>query len=152
MRLSLPARLASAAAVAVLAASGVLMTAGAASATGGPGGKGPKTEATFLHLNNKVVAHAKHHTDTIGGKLTADRKGVSGETVTLFTWSRKHKSFVSTGLTATSATDGTFSFTITAPTRTSHYEAKFAGDKTVTPQLRRSHSNIITITVKPHTK
>jgi phage tail sheath gpL-like len=148
MRLSLPTRLASAAAVAVLAASGVLMTAGAASATG----KGPKTEATFLHLNNKAVAHAKHHTDTISGKLTADSKGrpgVTGETVTLFTWSRKHKSFVSTGLTATTGTGGAFSFTITAPTRTSHYEAKFAGDKTVTPQLRRSHSNTITITVKP---
>lgn len=148
MRVSLPARLASAAAVAALAAGSVLLSAGAA----GAAGKGPKTEATFLHLNAKVVAHAKHHTDTIGGKLTADRKGVAGETVTLFTWSRKHKSFVSTGLTATSATDGTFSFTIAAPTRTSHYEAKFAGDKTVTPVLRRSHSNTITITVRHHKK
>jgi len=128
------------------------MTAGAASAAGGPGGKGAKFETTFLHLNNKVVAHARHHTDTISGKLTADRKGVSGETVTLFTWSRKHKSFVSTGVTATSATDGTFSFTITAPTRTSHYEAKFAGDTAVTPHLRKSHSNTITITVAHHKK
>jgi hypothetical protein len=148
MRLSLPARLASAATVAVIAASGVLMTAGAASA-GAPGGKGPTTVATFLHLNNKAVAHAKHHTDTISGVLTARRKGVTGETVTLFFWSRKHKSFMSTGLTATTGTGGAFSFTITAPTRTSHYEAKFAGDKTVTPHLRSSHSNTITITVKP---
>jgi hypothetical protein len=144
MRASLPARLASAAAVAALAAGSVLLSAGAASA----GGKPPaKTEGTFLHLNNKVVAHARHHTDTIGGVLKADRKGVTGETVTLFTWSRSHKSFVSTGLTATTGSDGTFSFTITAPKRTSHYEAKFAGDKAVTPQLRRSHSNTITITV-----
>jgi hypothetical protein len=144
MRVSLPARLASAAAVAALAAGSVLLSAGAA----GAAGKGPKTEATFLHLNSKVVAHSKHHTDTISGKLTADRKGVAGETVTLFTWSRKHKSFVSTGLTATSAADGTFSFTITAPTRTSSYEAKFAGDTTVKPTLRKSHSNTITITIK----
>jgi hypothetical protein len=144
MRVSLPTRLASAAAVAALAAGSLLLSAGAASAAG----KGPKTEATFLHLNSKVVAHAKHHTDTISGKLTADRKGVSGESVTLFTWSRKHKSFVSTGLSATSAADGTFSFTITAPKRTSSYEAKFAGDKTVTPPLRKSHSNTVTITVR----
>lgn len=149
MRASLPARLASATVVAALAVSGVLMTAGAASA----GGKPPaKVEATFLHLNNKVVAHAKHHTDTITGKLTADRKGVTGETVTLFFWSRKHKSFLSTGLTATTGTGGAFSFSIAAPTRTSHYEAKFAGDKTVTPQLRRSHSNTITVTVAHHKK
>lgn len=144
MRASMLARIGSAAAVAAIAAGSVLLSAGAA----GAAGKGPKTEATFLHLNAKAVAHAKHHTDTISGKLTADRKGVSGETVTLFVWSRSHKSFVSTGLTATSATDGTFSFTITAPKRTSSYEAKFAGDKTVTPQLRKSHSNTITITVK----
>lgn len=149
MRLSVPTRLASAVTVAVLAASGVLMTAGAASAAGG---KGPTTVATFLHLNNKVVAHAKHHTDTISGVLTARRKGVTGETVTLFFWSRKHKSFMSTGLTATTGTGGAFTFTITAPTRTSHFEAKFAGDKTVKPTLRRSHSNTITITVKPHRK
>ena len=144
MRAPVLARLASATAIAALAAGSLLLSAGAASAAG----KGPKTEATFLHLNSKVVAHAKHHTDTISGKLTADRKGVAGETVTLFTWSRKHKSFVSTGLTATSATDGTFSFTITAPTRTSSYEAKFAGDTTVKPTLRKSHSNTITVTVK----
>jgi hypothetical protein len=149
MRVSLSTRIASAAAVAAVAVGGVLMTAGAASA----GGKPPaKAEVTFLHLNNKVVAHAKHHTDTISGKLTADRKGVPGETVSLFTWSRSHKSFVSTGLTATTAANGTFSFTITAPKRTSEFEAKFAGDKTTNPQLRASHSNTITITVKPSHK
>lgn len=144
MRVTMLTRIGSAAAVAAIAAGSVLMAAGSATAAG----KGPKTEATFLHLNSKAVAHAKHHTDTISGKLTADRKGVTGETVTLFTWSRKHKSFVSTGLTATTGTGGAFSFTITAPARTSSYEAKFAGDKTVTPQLRKSHSNTITITIK----
>ncbi|SRR5258708_22626512 len=146
MRASLSARFGSAAAVAALAAGSVLLTAGAASAA--TRGHMPP-EATFLHLNNKVVAHAKHHTDTLSGVLKADRKGVSGETITLFTWSRSHKSFVSTGLTATTASAGTFSFTITAPARTSHFEAKFAGDKTTTPQLRKSSSNVITITVKP---
>lgn len=147
MRIFVPARMGLAAAVAVLATSSLLLTAGAATAAPAAGAK-PKIEATFLHLNAKVVAHKKHHTDTISGKLTADRKGVTGETVTLFTWSRKHKTFVSTGLTATTGTGGAFSFTITVPTRTSHYEAKFAGDKTVSPQLRRSHSNTITITVR----
>lgn len=148
MRVSIAARLGAASAITVLAASGMLVTAGAASAAAGH--KGPaKAEVTLLHLNNKVVAHAKHHTDTISGALKAHRKGVSGETVTLFTWSRSHKSFVSTGLTATTATDGAFSFTITAPARTSHYEAKFAGDTASTPQLRKSHSNTVTITVKP---
>jgi hypothetical protein len=147
MRASLLARLGSAAAIATLAASGMIMGAGVANAA--TGGKGHKADATYLHLNAKVVAHAKHHTDTISGTLKADRKGVSGETVTLFTWSRKHKSFMSTGLTATTGSDGTFSFTITAPTRTSKYEAKFAGDTTA--QLRKSHSNVITITVRhPH--
>jgi beta-glucosidase len=47
--------------------------------------------------------------------------------VTLFFWSRSHKSFMSPGLTATTGTGGAFSFTITAPKRTSHYEAKFTG-------------------------
>ncbi len=150
MRASLLARIGSAAAVAALAASGVLLTAGAASAT--TSGRHTPPEATFLHLNNKVVAHARHHTDTISGVLTADRKGVSGETITLFTWSRSHKSFVSTGLTATTAANGTFSFTITTPKRTSSFEAKFVGDKTTTPQLRASHSNVVTITVKPSQK
>lgn len=146
-RVSLAARLGSAAAVTVLAASGVLLTAGPAGAA--VSGKKPvKAEVTSLHLNNKAVAHARHHTDTISGALRAHRKGVSGETVTLFTWSRKHKSFVSTGLTAATGTAGAFSFTVTAPSRTSHYEAKFAGDKTGTPQLRGSHSNTITITIK----
>jgi len=146
MRASLSARIASAAAVTALAVSGALLTAGAASASGKPPAK---SDATYLHLNNKVVAHAHHHTDTISGVLKADRKGVTGETVSLFVWSRSHKSFVSTGVSATTASDGTFSFTITAPARTSHYEAKFAGDTTTTPQLRKSHSNTITITVKP---
>lgn len=151
MRASIAARMGSAAAVAVIATGCMLMSAGAASASNG--GKGhAKVEATFLHLNNKAVAHARHHTDTISGVLKADRKGVSGETVTLFFWSQKHKSFMSTGLTATTGTGGAFSFTITAPTRTSHYEAKFAGDKTVTPNLRWSHSNTITITVRHHKK
>lgn len=150
MRITLAARLGSAAAVAVLAASGVLMTAGPAGAA--VSGKKPaKAEVTFLHLNNKAVAHAKHHTDAISGTLKAHRKGVSGETVTLFTWSRKHKSFVSTGITATTGTGGSFSFTIAAPAATSHYEAKFAGDAASSPHLRASHSNTITITVKkPH--
>lgn len=141
MRASLTARAGAATAVSALAAGGMLLTAGAASAA-------TPLRATFLHLNSKVVAHARHHTDTISGVLTARRKGVSGETVTLFTWSRSHKSFVSTGATATTGTGGAFSFTITAPARTSKYEAKFAGDKTTKPQLRKSHSNTITITVK----
>jgi hypothetical protein len=149
MRVSLSTRIASAAAVAAVAVGGILMTAGAAAA----GGKPPaKADVTFLHLNNKVVAHAKHHTDTISGVLKADGKGVSGETVTLFVKSGSHKTFASTGLTATTASGGTFSFTITAPTRTSNYEAKFAGDTTTKPQLRKSHSNVITITVKKHHK
>jgi hypothetical protein len=147
MRASLLARFGWATAVAALAATGVLLTAGAASAAAST-----PAEATFLHLNNKVVAHARHHTDTLSGVLKADSKGVSGETVTLFTWSRSHKSFVSTGLTATTASGGTFSFTIAAPARTSSFEAKFAGDTTTKPQLRKSHSNTITITVKPPKK
>jgi hypothetical protein len=147
MRASLSARIATAASVAAIAVGSLLLTAGAASAAR-PGGGHKASEATFVHLNNKVVAHAKHHTDTISGVLTARRKGVTGETVTLFFWSRSHKSFLSTGLTATTGTGGAFSFTITAPTRTSHYEAKFAGDKTSNPRLRSSHSNAITITVK----
>jgi hypothetical protein len=148
MRVSPLAWFGSATAVAALAAGGVLLTAGAGSAATRVPGRTP-AEATFLHLNSKVVAHARHHTDTLGGVLKADRKGVGGETVTLFTWSRSHRSFVSTGLTATTASNGTFSFTIAAPKRTSSFEAKFAGDTHTTPQLRKSHSNTITITVKP---
>jgi hypothetical protein len=151
MRASLSARIASAASVAAIAVGSLLLGAGAASAAR-PGSGHKPPAATFLHLNNKVVAHAKHHTDTISGALTSHRKGVSGETVTLFFWSRTHKSFLSTGLTATTGTGGAFSFSITTPKRTSHYEAKFAGDKTSNPQLRSSHSNAITITVKPSHK
>jgi hypothetical protein len=148
MRASPLVRFGSATAVAALAASGVLLTAGAGNAATRVHGSTP-AEATFLHLNSKVVAHVRHHTDTLSGVLKGDRKGVGGETVTLFTWSRSHRSFVSTGLTAGTASNGAFSFTIAAPKRTSSFEAKFAGDKTTKPQLRASHSNTITITVKP---
>jgi hypothetical protein len=142
MRTSLATRAGAAAAAAALAASGMLLTAG-------PAGAATPPEATFLHLNNKVVAHVKHHTDTISGVLTANRMGVSGESVTLFVWSRSHKSFVSTGLTSTTGSGGALSFTITAPARASRYEAKFAGDATTTPPLRKSHSNVITVKPLP---
>lgn len=149
MRISPLTRTGSVAAAAALAAGGLLLSAGAA---GAATSSHKPPAATFLHLNNKVVAHAKHHTDTLSGVLKSHRKGVSGETVTLYTWSRSHKHFMPTGVTATTGSGGTFSLTIAAPARTSSYEAKFAGDKTTTPQLRKSHSNVITITVKHHRK
>jgi hypothetical protein len=143
MRASMPARIGTLVGASVLAAASTVAMTGVASAAAKP------PAATFLHLNNKVVAHAKHHTDAIAGVLTSRRKGVSGETVTLMSRTGKHRKWA-TVTTATSGTGGSVSFTIAAPSTTTQYEALFAGD--ATNHLRKSRSNIITVTVTKHHK
>lgn len=146
MRATLPARLGSGFAVTALAAGCVMASAGVA--TAGTTHSKPSA-ATYLHLNSKAVAHARHHTDTITGRLTSHRKGVAGETVTLKDRTGKHRRWTVVG-TAVSGTTGSLSFTIAAPGTTTQYEAVFAGD--AASHLRKSHSNVITITVKKHHK
>ena len=143
MRSSLAVRLGSGAAASALALAGAIALAGPADAATKP------PAATYLHLNSKVVAHARHHTDTITGKLTAHRKGVVGETVTLVSRTGKHRKW-SVVTTAATGTGGAVSFTISAPATTTQYETLFAGD--ATNHLRKSHSNVITITVAKHHK
>lgn len=134
-------------AAAVVAAACMTATAGVAAAAADHGTQPPT--ATFLHLNNKVVAHAKHHTDTLTGTLTARRKGVSGETVTLESRTGKHRKWAAV-TTAVSGTGGSLSFTIAAPATSTQYKVVFAGDATA--HLRKSGSNIIIITVRKHHK
>jgi hypothetical protein len=148
MRATLPARLGSGIAVTALASACVVATAGVATAATSNGGKKPAA-TTYLHLNSKAVAHARHHTDTITGRLATRRTGVTGETVTLKDRTGKHRRWVVLS-TDVSGTKGAISFTIAAPGRTTQYEAVFAGD--TTRNLRKSHSNVITITVRKHSK
>jgi hypothetical protein len=74
----------SAATVAVLATGGVMATATAA------GHPHAKVEATKLSIKNKAIAHGRHHADAITGVLSARRKGVAGETITLDGRTGKH--------------------------------------------------------------
>ena len=138
-RASLLSRVAPAVTVAVLAAGGMLATAGAAAAAQN-GGHGHAKLATTLHISNKAVARNHHHSDVLTGVLRSHRKAVAGETVTLESRTGAHRKWavVSSGSTGT---DGTVSFTITAPAKTTQFEMVFAGDST----HRKSHSNVITI-------
>ncbi len=137
VRASLLARVGSAAGVAVLATGGVLATSGAASAAAGHGhAKLPTT----LHISNKVVAHSHHHADALTGVLRSHRKGVAAETVTLQDRAGKHRKWVVVA-TGTTGSDGSVTFTITAPTVKTQFEMVFAGDST----YRKSHSNVISL-------
>jgi hypothetical protein len=127
-----------AAAAAVLAVGAVLATAGAASAASG--GHGHAKPATTLHISNKPVAHNHHHFDVLTGLLKSHRKGVAGETITLESRTGPHRKWAVVG-TGTTAADGSVSFTITAPAKTTQFEMVFAGDSA----HRKSHSNVITI-------
>jgi len=139
VRASLSARVGSAAAVAVLAAGGVLATAGAASAAPGHG-HGHAKLATTLHISNKAVARNHHHADALTGVLRSHRKGVAGETITLDSRAGVHKKWAVVA-TGTTGTDGSVTFTIAAPTTKTQFAMVFAGDST----YRKSHSNVITL-------
>jgi hypothetical protein len=136
MQASLLTRFGSAAAVAVLAAGGAMATASAASAAGHP----PKPlDATTLSIKNKVIAHHRHHFDSISGVLRDERKGVANETITLDsrTGKKPRWTVVATG---TTGTDGSVTFTV-APTTRTQFKLVFGGDST----FRKSHSNVITL-------
>ncbi|SRR5712691_2800551 len=137
-RASLLSRVGPAVTVAVLAAGGVLATAGAASAA--TDGHGHAKAATTLHISNKAVAHNHHHADVLTGVLKSHRKAVAGETITLESRAGVHRKWAVVA-SGTTGTDGSVSFTITAPTKTTQFEMVFAGDST----FRKSHSNVITI-------
>jgi hypothetical protein len=136
VRASLPARVGSAAAVAVLATGGVLAAAGAASAAAGHHARLPTT----LHIANKAVARNHHHADALTGVLKSHRKGVAGATVTLEARAGVHRKWIAV-TTGTTGTGGSVTFTLTAPAKTVQVEMVFAGDST----YRKSHSNVITL-------
>jgi len=123
-----------AAAVALIAAAGIL--AGATVASAAPH---PKLDPTKLSISNKVIAHGKHHADAVSGVLTSDGAGIASETVTLEdrTGVKPRWAVVATG---TTATGGTVSFTVTPKVKT-QYELVFAGDST----YQGSQSNVITL-------
>ena len=137
-RASVLSRAVPAAAAAAVAVGGVLATAGAASAA--PGGHGHAKLATTLHISNKPVAHNHHHSDVLTGVLKSHRKGVAGEAITLESRTGAHRKWAVAG-SGTTGADGSVSFTIAAPAKTTQFEMVFAGDST----HRKSHSNVITI-------
>ena len=139
VRASLLARVGSAATVAVLATGGAMATVGAASAATS---HGKALLPTTLSIKNKVVAHNHHKADALTGVLESKRKGVAGETITLESRTGKHRKFTAV-TTGTTGSNGSVTFTITAPTKTTQYEMVFAGDST----FRKSHSNVITLIV-----
>jgi hypothetical protein len=141
IRASRLSRVAAASAVAILATGGVVASATAASAAKV---HHPKPEATTLSIKNRVIAHSRHHADAITGVLSARRKGVAGETITLKSRSSKKPRWAVAGSATTSAS-GSVTFTI-APSAKTQYELYFAGDSA----HRASHSNVITITVAHH--
>ena len=136
MHVSLLTRFGSAAAVAVLAAGGVMATATAASAAGHPK---PKLDATTLSIKNKAIAHGKHHLDSITGVLRDGHTGVANETITLDGRTGKKRRWVAV-TTGTTGANGSVTFTV-APTATSQFKLVFAGDSA----FRKSHSNVITL-------
>jgi hypothetical protein len=135
LRASLLTRVGSAAAVAVLAGGGVVVTATAADAASHSHALKPTT----LSIRNKAIAHGKHHADALTGVLRSHRKGVGGETVTLDGRAGKKRRWVAIG-TATTGSNGSVTFTV-APTVRSQFKIVFAGDST----YRKSHSNVITL-------
>lgn len=138
VRALLLARVGPVAAMAVLAAGGVMAAAGAASAASDSHGHAKL--ATTLHISNKVVAHNRHHSDVLTGVLRSHRKGVAGETVTLDSRAGVHRKWVVIA-TGTTGTDGSVTFTLTAPTKKTQFEMVFAGDST----YRKVRSNVITL-------
>jgi hypothetical protein len=136
MQASLLTRFGSAAAVAVLATGGVMATATAASAAGHPK---PKLDATTLSIKNKVIAHGRHHADSISGVLRDEHTRVASETVTLDSRTGKKRRWTVVGTATTDAT-GSVTFTVT-PTKTTQFKLVFAGDST----FGKSHSNVITL-------
>ena len=136
MKASLLTRFGSAAAVAVLAAGGAMATATAASAASHPK---PKLDATKLSIKNKVIAHSKHHVDSITGVLRDGKTGVANETITLDSRTGK-KPHWTVAATMTTGADGSVTFTGTVTAKT-QFKLVFAGDST----YRKSHSNVITL-------
>jgi hypothetical protein len=134
---SLRTRLGSAAAVAVLAAGGVMATATVASAAGHPSHK--PLDATTLSIKNKVIAHHRHHADSITGVLRDERKGVPSEAITLDSRTGKKPRWTAVA-TGTTGADGSVTFTV-APTTRTQFKLVFGGDST----FRKSHSNVITL-------
>lgn len=132
---SLQTRVGSAAAVAILAAGGVLAgTAAAGAATGHP-----KHEPTTLSIKNKVIAHGKHHADALTGVLSADHKGVAGATITLDSRTGKKPRWTAVA-ESTTGSNGSITF-IVMPSATTQYKLVFAG----TSAYAASHSNVITL-------
>jgi hypothetical protein len=137
-RSSLLARLGSAGTVAMLATGGIAATATAATAATA-GKPHAKIQDTRLSIKNKAIAHGHHHADAITGVLTAHRKGVAGEAITLDarTGKKRRWAVVATG---TTSTGGSVTFTV-APTARTQYKLVFAGDSS----FRNSHSYVITL-------
>jgi hypothetical protein len=96
-------------------------------------------DVTKLSISNKVIAHGKHHGDTVTGVLTDEGTGVANEKVTLEARSGVKPRWV---VVATGTTDstGTVSFTVSPKVKT-QYELVFAGDST----FKASDSNVITL-------
>ena len=113
-----------------------MATATAASAAGHPK---PKLDATALSIKNKVIAHHRHHADSITGVLRDEHTGVANETITLDSRTGKKPRWAAVA-TGTTGANGSVTFTV-APTARTQFKLVFAGDST----FRKSHSNVITL-------
>ena len=143
------------AAAALVAAAGIMVGATVASAaphpnphphptpsptaSGTPSPKHSQLDVTKLSISNKVIAHGKHHGDTVTGVLTDEGTGVANEKVTLEARSgvKPRWTVVATGTTDST---GTVGFTVSPKVKT-QYELVFAGDST----FKASESNVITL-------
>lgn len=125
-----------------IAALGLAAIAGPAAASG-HGEKSAKLSATHLTVKatqEKVSKNDKFKASVVA-TLRSKKSDLANETVGLAERAQGATKWIATGQTATTATNGTVTFTFTQSTTKEQYRAIFAGDTT----YAASHSGTITI-------
>jgi hypothetical protein len=106
------------------------------------GHAGLKHTALTLKATQEKVTKNDKFKATVLAKLRAGHAGVANETVSLQLRTKgTTPKWTDTGVTGTTATDGTVSFTFTQGATKQQYRVSFAGDSTYAP----SHSGTTTI-------
>ncbi len=103
------------------------------------------TKLVHTHLTLKATQERVTKNDkfkaTVVAKLRARKAGLAGETVDLEQHAKGATKWVDTGLTGTTAADGTASFAFVQGATTVQYRVVFAGDSA----YAKSHSGTVTI-------
>ena len=107
---------------------------------GGARSPGHAKLPTTLRISNQVIANYHHDADALTGVLRSHRKSLGAETITLERRAGAHSKWVVIG-TSTTAADGSVTFTVALPTKTTQFEMVFAGDST----YRKSNSNAVSV-------